>query len=182
MSTITSLINTFVDPKKHLCILYNDHWSCYDTIEHFYYNDQYGLKPKPEQWVDYEASIQRNSVWDVRLFDKNEIVYHRLASTLSAALGGPDDGGTCMIGNLIMAIVGDRPNSFYIDFNEHAPEIYENAEYDPYADHECWAGGENDHLEALMTNHVWAVQYYPTTPVGFWCQYSSTLEKALNVI
>jgi hypothetical protein len=176
MTTITDLILKFADPTKQLYISYNDHWSVYETIEQCYRH------ASADKWVDYEAAVERNAVWEVVVYDGDTRTYHRLASTLASALGGPENGEPCAVAELIERALRGLPNSFYINFNEHSPEIYgdlilEHAEHDARE----WIS-DDDYLQALMTNHVWEVRYYPDTPVGFCSTKGATLENALKVM
>ena len=71
-----------------------------------------------------------------------------------------------------------------ISFNdEHACNYNVAADWDDYrADNEDsridWVS-EEERRKAVATNSVWIIQWYPSTPVGFYAVGASTLEAAI---
>ncbi len=41
---------------------------------------------------------------------------------------------------------------------------------------------ESDKAECIRLNEIWEVQWYPSTPIGFHCVGSYSLEKCLEII
>lgn len=63
------------------------------------------------------------------------------------------------LGELIAAIVGDKPNSFYLDFNDE------------------WSVYDEPNLKGM-----WRARYYPGTPVGFCEAVGETPEEAVSLL
>lgn len=169
MTTITNLILANAD-QFSLTIIFNDHWSVYETVQ-----DGYSWTD-PSMWVDYDAAVLRNSVWDVsKQNEAGETTYRRLASSLSCALNGPRSGESCLVSERLGRIMRDLPHTLEIRYIEYDDEVI-----DLYDDPWCWIS-EDDHLTALISKRVWEVIYYPDTPVGYCTGVGSTLENALGV-
>lgn len=79
----------------------------------------------------------------------------------------------------INKIVGDRPNSLAITFNDHwicyrpLDDVLAEIEDDDFA-------GPGERQKCIDSGNLWDVSCYPHTPVGHVTVYASTLEAALD--
>lgn len=78
-------------------------------------------------------------------------------------------------GEMIVAIVGDKPNSLIISFNEHWMVYAEipDARITQFI-------SEDDHQRCLDLNRCWNVHYYPEHQVSYESVFASTLDLALE--
>ena len=72
-------------------------------------------------------------------------------------------------------------SSLSIGFNDdHACNYVHAKDWDCYGDEKSridWVSGD-EKRRALENNSVWTIQWYPDTPVGFYCVAASTFEAA----
>ncbi len=81
----------------------------------------------------------------------------------------------------LLGMLHGEHSSLTITFNDHACNyctVKEAIERDDYA-HADWVSDE-EKANAVATNRVWVVQWYPNTPVGFCAVAASSLAAAIS--
>ncbi len=71
-------------------------------------------------------------------------------------------------------------HQLYITHNGHHTN-YESIE-DYVKDNERIDISNEDKQECMRVNEIWEIQWYPITPIGFYCVAASTLEKCLELM
>ena len=84
----------------------------------------------------------------------------------------------------LLKLLKGKCSSLTIGFNDHHASNYVDAagwrdEYGKYGKDDMveWASDE-EREKAIRENSVWTIQWYPETPVGFYCVGASTFEAA----
>lgn len=75
---------------------------------------------------------------------------------------------------------------FTLEHNDHKGDYLTVAEYidpdaHPWMADMDWATPE-DRAQAVATNELWAAQWYPDTPVGFYKIYAATFESLMKAL
>ena len=82
----------------------------------------------------------------------------------------------------LLSLLKGEHSSLAISFNDHASNyvsVKEAAEEGSMLDFGDWVS-EAEKQKAIDTNRVWAVQWYPQTPVGFHAVLASSLAVAVE--
>lgn len=73
-----------------------------------------------------------------------------------------------------------RHHQLYITHNEHHTNYESVADY--LSRDERIIITPEDKQECIRLNEIWEIQWYPETPISFYCVGAPTLEKALQTI
>lgn len=161
-----------------IIIQFNDHWTCYQTIEGYVANYQHRYA-----WIgdrQRKQALREDKVWTVSINWEGRPWEHHSGYNLSDVLGraAKEEGlrltATEFVSDmdmLIHRIIGDRSDTYLsMTFDQdHEPE---KSDFVTLADRHAAEAGEK----------LWAVQWYPNTPVGC-CLYSSLdLRAALKAM
>jgi hypothetical protein len=135
----------------------------------------------------------RGSMWQsrnetIRLCDEAADRIEALTAErdrLAAELAGVRDSTLEGLESELRSLMKGEYSSLSIAFNEeHACNYQTAAQWDDYGPLESriqWVS-EVERLNAIAENSVWTCQWYPDTPVGFYCLGASTLPALITAV
>lgn len=72
-----------------------------------------------------------------------------------------------------------KHHQLYITHNEHNTNYEKVSQYLEHYDHIDIT--EEEKKKCIQLNEIWELQWYPMTPISFYCVAASTLEKCMEL-
>jgi hypothetical protein len=169
---------------------YNDQKSGYDTVEGAF--DNFAHFYDEAIWVkdgEREEAIRTNEMWELHLDTKKDAEYKKyMAATCKNLVSKFTDDPTIITAfekfkELFDVILTGEYSTAHLRYNDQLCNYASLQEavdqQDDVIERDDWVSDE-EYSQALASNTVWTLQWYPRTPIGFCTRHASSLKALLD--